>query len=146
MTWRTWRPQYGRERSAQRSPGMRTTITAIGASALILSVANVLLLLLRSDAPSVDMVEIPTGRILPPSSLSSSSLPPASYWEPVPTKTPGARADVVGFWDRWWLGHYGSTSKPLSELLDIFDRGLSRCPTARRPTDDQVRSITQWRR
>jgi len=115
---------------------MRTTIAAIGTSALILSVGNVLLVLLRSEAPD-DVVETPR-RILPPPPPPSL---PASYWEPRPSRT-AARADEAGFWWRW-LG-YGST-KPSGELLDVLDRGLSRCRDARRPRDDEVARVeTVW--
>jgi len=105
---------------------MRMTVMAIGVSALILSVSNVLLLLLRAQAPA-SSVEKEVPRILPP----APSLPPPSCWQPHPTRS----AENVGAIRRW-LG-YGST-KPPNELLDVLGSGLSHCFSARRPSDDEV--------
>ena len=103
---------------------MRTTVTAIGTSALLLSVGNVLLLLLRTHAPMSE-IDVDLPRMSPP------SRPPPSYWQPRPTSS----AKRVGSIWRW-LG--GGSTKPPDATLSVLQRGLSHCPSARRPLDNEV--------
>jgi len=109
--------------TSHRVLSMRRTVMAIGVSALILSVSNVLLLLLRAQAPS----SVEVAGILPP----VPSRPPPSYWQPRPTRS---AKQVGAIWR--WLG-YGSTTPP-DEILAVLNRGLSNCPSDRRPSDDEV--------
>ena len=98
---------------------MRMTVMAIGTSALILSIVNVFLLLLHahSRAPEVE-TEFP------------GMIPPAPYW-PRPARP---EKHVWAIWQ--WLGD--RSTKPPNETQAVLDHGLSHCPKARRPSDNEV--------
>jgi len=119
LTMSAGRPPFQvRRMTSRRVLSMRTTLVAMGTSALILSVGNVVLLLLRAHTVTTEVQR----------DMSQS---PPSYWQPHPTRS----AQRV-WWNWWWLSSR-STRLP-SETLAALDSGLSHCPDARRPSDSQV--------
>jgi len=105
---------------------MRTTFMAVGISALILSIGNVLLLLFRANVPTPE-IERELPRMLPP----APPRPPPPYWQPRPTSS---EKHVGAIWR--WLGY--ESTKLSNETLAVLDCGLSHCPDARRPSVDKV--------
>ena len=113
--------------TSRRLLSMRTTLMAIGTSAFILSISNVLLVLLRAQPPASEVKTELSGTLRKPPSRQ-----PPDYWHPRPARTTTPAGTI------WrWLLDDGST-KPTNETLAILDRGLSHCPSARRPSDNEI--------